>query len=439
MQFTPHPYQQLVLDAPERFINAIAGKQSGKTMVGPVWLCKEIYTNFTQGKRGDYLITAPTNKILEQAALPKFKDVMPSDWGEWKEQKHCFELIWGDRIYVRSADEPKHIESMTLRAYWGDEAGQFKVDVHRNLQARVAILQGRGLYTTTPYTAHWLKRDVIKKAGRINSRIVPGGDPTMVVINWTSADNPYFSKEEYERLRAILPPAIFARDYEGQFTQLTGLVYPDFDDDTNVVEPFEIPAEWKKFGGLDFGAEDPMACLAISEDKSFTPSVFYLHKEFYRSHASLNQVASFITNESLGRVEADPQSKQLIFELNTQFGLGCVQKANNDIDSGILRITELLKSRAGDGKPRLRVFSTCVNTIDEFFAYAYPAPDDEKARKDKPIDKFNHAMDALRYAFAKGYTPVYDEGQKKILPKKNYVRGLVQNARREADPYTGYF
>lgn len=438
MEFNPHFYQQLVLDAPERFIAAIAGKQSGKTMVGPVWLCKEIYSNFSKNLRGDYLITAPTNKILEQAALPKFKDIMPSDWGEWKEQKHCFELVWGDKIYVRSADEPKHIESMTLRAGWGDEAGQFKVDVWRNLMARVAILQGRLLLTTTPYTANWLKRDILKRAHRVNAAEFPG-DREIVVINWTSQDNPYFAKEEFERLRDSLPPAIFARDYEGKFTSMSGLVYPDFDEDTHVVKPFDIPADWRRIGGLDFGHEDPAACLSVVEDKDVSPSIFYVSKEFYKTHAGLKDIAAFITDQGLSRVEADPQSKQLIFELVNQFGLGQVTKANNDIDSGILRITELLKTKAGDGGPRLRFFDCCVNLIDEMNAYRFPAPDDEKARKDKPVDKDNHALDALRYTFAKGFTPVYTEAANRILPKKQFVRNLIEIARRDTDPFTGYY
>jgi PBSX family phage terminase large subunit len=437
-EFKPHKYQQLVLDAPERFINAIAGKQSGKTMVGPVWLCAEIYKNFEKGLRGDYLITAPTNKILEQAALPKFKDVMPKDWGEWKEQRHCFELVWGDKIYVRSADEPKHIESMTLRAYWGDEAGQFKWEVHQNLMARVAIHMGRGLYTTTPYTANWLKRDVLKRAGRYNEKVVENGDKTIAVINWTSADNPYFSKEEFERLKNVLPAAIFERDYCGKFTQLTGLVFP-FDDEDYVVDAFEVPTEWKRTGGLDFGSSDPTACLSIAEDSTRVPSVFYVCREFYQSNVGqLSIVANFIKEEGLTRVGADGQSKQLISELVNAFGLGQITGISGpakDIESGCKRIYELLKTG------RLKVFRNCRNLIEELGQYHYPSPNDERPTPDKPVDYFNHAIDALRYAFSLGASgkQIYTDSENRIASKKAYVRGMVQRANRNADPFTGYF
>jgi PBSX family phage terminase large subunit len=430
--FVPHKYQAMVLAAPERFINAIAGKQSGKTMVGPVWLCQEIYKNFEASKRGDYLITAPTNKILQQAALPKFKDVMPSDWGEWKEQRQVFELVWGDKIYVRSADEPKHIESMTLRAVWGDEAGQFKSQVHDNIQARLAIYLGRSLYTTTPYTANWLKREVLKKAGRINEEKVPTGQKDICVINWTSADNPYFSKDEFERLRATLPSAVFERDYEGKFTQLQGLVFPDFDEDEHVVHPFEIDNTWKRFGGMDFGNEEPTAIIPIAEDKSVSPSVFYVYKEFYKSHSRISHWVDFINGEGLQRVEADPQSKQLISELA---GQGCpVTKANNDIDSGLLRLTELFKTK------RLKIFSHCHNLIDELGTYHYPAPSEEKVRKDKPVSYNDHAIDALRYAFAKNYggSQVYSSQESRVASKKQFVRGMVFRTRRDVDPFTNY-
>lgn len=436
-EFKPHFYQQLVLDAPERFINAIAGKQSGKTYVGPVWLCAEIYKNVQAGKTDPnhaYLITAPTNKILEQAALPKFKEVMPKDWGEWKEQKHCFELVWGQKIYVRSADEPKHIESMTLLAYWGDEAGQFKWEVHQNLMARVAICQGRGLYTTTPYTANWLKRDVLKRAGRVNEKVIDGGDKNIVVINWTSADNPYFAREEFDRLKAILPTAIFERDYCGKFTQLTGMVFP-FDEETFVVDGFEVPPNWRRFGGLDFGSEDPTAILSIVEDTSQKPSVFYVKREFYKSHTQLRSMADFIESEALGRVGADRQSKQLISELVNAFGLGQVSGAPNDIESGLKRLYELFQTG------RLKIFRNCRHLIEELANYHYPAPNDDKPTKDKPVDKDNHAIDALRYAFSIGTAgaAVYTDAENRLASKKAFVRGLVERARRNTDPFTGYF
>ncbi len=46
----------------------------------------------------------------------------------------------------------------------------------------------------------------------------------------------------------------------------------------------------------------------------------------------------------------------------------------------------------GDGRPRLTVDPSCVDTINEFESYVW------KPEKDEPVKENDHAMDALRYA-----------------------------------------
>jgi phage terminase large subunit len=107
-------------------------------------------------------------------------------------------------------------------------------------------------------------------------------------------------------------------------------------------------------------------------------------------------MAEWIGNHPIDRILADPQSAQLITELRQAYGLGIVQPADKqEISVGIERITALLK------EGRLKIFNTCKNTIEEFSVYHYPRPDEDKVTKDKPVDKNNHAMDALRYTFNK--------------------------------------
>ena len=57
---------------------------------------------------------------------------------------------------------------------------------------------------------------------------------------------------------------------------------------------------------------------------------------------------------------------------------------------GITKVQDYLKIQ-GDGKPRLTVDPSCVNTINEFESYVW------KENKDEPVKDNDHAMDALRY------------------------------------------
>ena len=420
-QIRLHPKQAEVISAKERFLGAIAGVQGGKTTVGAIWLCDKIWKAYEAGKKGDWLITAPTYKILQQATLPRFRETYPYDWGRWYESKQEFELSWGGKIYVRSADDPNAIESMTLLGAWADEVGQMKHQAWINLQARVAVNQGSILMTTSWYALNWFYREVYKRSGI---------DPDIRVISWTSIDNPAFPKEEFERAKRTLPEAIFKRRYCAEPTQLEGLVYPTFNESL-LVKPFEIPKYWKKFGGLDFGHTNPTALLCIAEDPD--KHDFYAFREFYKSESNLQQVADLIHAEDLKYVLGDPQSAQLIVEFNRHYSLN-VLPADNDIDVGTERINVLLR------EGRLKFFNNLENTVDEIETYHYPAPDPDRVTQDKPVAKKNHAMDALRYAFSKKIERnLYSKYALSDNPGRS-KRYYAQVSRRDMvpDPYTGY-
>ena len=191
--FTPHPYQAMVLKSPARFIAAVTGVQGGKTTSGAVWLIREIKESYDSGKRCDWLIGAPTVKILQQSTIPKFKEFFNKlGWGDFKEGKQEFELKWGNRIFVRSLEDPDLIEGMTIAGAWLDEAGQMKHQAWINVQARVAIELGRVLMTTTPYACNWLQSDVYNRANKINGveQQGEGKEKDIEVFNWRSVDNP---------------------------------------------------------------------------------------------------------------------------------------------------------------------------------------------------------------------------------------------------------
>lgn len=431
MDITLHSGQAQVVDCLSRFIAVVCGIQSGKTVVGSIWLCAEIWRAHEQGIHGDWLIAAPTAKIMEQSTLPKFKAFFPKDWGEWKEGKQFFTLPWDNpetgekcRLYVRSTDNPDWLEGVTLVGAWLDEAGLMPLTVWVNIQGRLSVASkhglGRAIITTTPYASKWIRREFYKRA--------KDGDKTYAYFSWKSNTNPGFPQAEYDRMKASLPEAVFRRRYDGEFVTMEGLVYPDFDYDVHVVKPFPIPEVWLRHGGMDFGHSQPTVILCIAEDP--TEHVFYVYKEFYRTEVLLRDMANFLGNEAMKMVLADPQGAQAIAELNRFFGRSEVRAAENKVDIGIERIGTLLKEN------RLRFFNTCENTLNEIEEYHYPAPNDDGAdKKDKPIKKDDHAMDALKYAFSRQLQSLY--------PYRQQVRPGIKArlARRniaEADPWTNY-
>ena len=423
--FTLHEKQDKIMDSAARFIGAVSGIRGGKTTIGAIWLLNRINLDRTAGRYGDYLICAPTNKILDQSTLPKFKEFFPKDWGVWREQKSYFELVWNRpgsdnvpcRIFVRSMDEPDSIEGMDALAAWADEVGKMKSGAWINIQGRLSVHQGPCILTTTPYAMNWFYSDIVKMAN--------SGDKDYEVITWASSDNPAFPKEEFERARKTLPKAIFERRYLGKWTRLEGLVYPEFDEEEHIVEPFPIPDNWLRFGGMDFGYNNPNAILSIAEDPD--SHVFYVFDEFYHSETLLKTLAEYIKTKNLSYILADTQSSQLIVELQKFYGCTNVKEAEKTISIGTERVRSLL------AEGRLKFFrNKCSHTIDEILEYHYRPSTESNGESEKPVAKKNHAMDALRYAFSRPLQGLYTHRQKTKV-KQNISRRLP-----EPDPYTGY-
>lgn len=446
-KFVPHEHQKKVLLCDKRFIACICGAQGGKTTIGAVWFLREIYESYQRGERHDWLISAPTAKVLEQSTLPKFNEFFPSDWGEYKTQKQCYDLVWGNKIYVRSGDEPDHIEGMTVKGAWFDEPGQMDKQMWINIQARLAVLKGRLIMTSTPYELNWFWRDIELKAGTVNDQVIEGEhrEPDIAVFKWKSKDSPYFPEEEYERAKRSMSPEMFKRRYDGEFSRLEGLVFKDFSPQAHIIDPFPIPGEWKRFAGLDFGSDHPTAVVCVAQkpevpaDKErgikYEPSLFYVYREFYQSRSLLSNVAQFLQNEPLAYILADPRGATERDELTRFYGVKAIQIADNSVEVGLERLKQLLREN--------RLFfvrGRVPNTLDEIESYHYAPFNPDKATKDAPVKVHDDAIDALRYAFSRMpeglYQGRYIRSSKVRAIARARAKGMAGNL--PADPITNY-
>jgi phage terminase large subunit len=87
-----------------------------------------------------------------------------------------------------------------------------------------------------------------------------------------------------------LPEELRAAMLEGNWDVFAGQYYPEFNQRVHVVDPFEIPAWWRKFRSLDYGL-DMTAChwWAVAPD-----SRCYIYRELYQPNLNLTQAAEAI-------------------------------------------------------------------------------------------------------------------------------------------------
>lgn len=286
LQINLHTGQWKAWQSQRRFILVLAGTQGGKTSFGPLWLYREVQRRGP----GDYLVVAPSFPLLELKLRPEFmrlfdrqlrlgaytgsptKKFVFSESGARKTFGDRYDPDIPTQIFFGHAQDPDSLESATAKAAWLDEAGQkkFKRGSWEAILRRLSIHMGRVLVTTTPYGAFgWLKTELHDRAKH--------GDPTVELVNFESRMNPSFPMAEWERAKATLPEWKFNLMYRGLLSRPAGMIYDVFDEEKHVVEPFEIPRDWPRYLGLDFGGVNTAGTKWAKDPKS---GLLYCYAEY---------------------------------------------------------------------------------------------------------------------------------------------------------------
>lgn len=381
-----HNGQTKAWDSKARFPAIIAGTQSGKTSFAPWWLWREIQNC----GEGDYLAITATYDLFKLKFLPELQRVFGQylpGW-EWKASERVLQN-GNTRIILRSADAEGGLESATAKGALFDECGQdkVKVSVWEAIQRRLSLAGGRCLLSTTPYNLGWLKTEVYDRWR--------SGDEDFQVIQFKSIMNPAFPLEEYERMKLKLPAWKFAMFYDGEFSRPAGMIYSDFDFDTQVIQPIELKREWPRYVGIDFGAiHTALVWIAHDLDRN----VYYVYRESLdgglttSEHAQKAKEAAAHENV-IKWMGGAPSEKQQRWDWGKE-GINIMQPRIVDVESGIDAVTALFKTR------RLFIFNTCKGLIDEIGRYSRELDDSgQPTEKIKDKEDF-HRLDALRYDVA---------------------------------------
>lgn len=410
--FRPHSKNQddiIFSDAPLTVL--ACGVQYGKTLAGAMWMKRQLHT--ITDPDANFLITAPTYKILKQSTLPHFKRVMEG-YGDYKETDAVFKMHRGGTVYFRTATDPDSIVGIPdIRAIYSDECGKYSLYFWENIQARQSTKNCPVLLTTSPYTLNWLYKDIIKPARA-------GKRKDVFLVQAATWENPYNSLNDpntRQLKRQTMDPRRFQMLFGGEFGQMYGLVYDCWSDDENLCEPFEFPVGTKFYGGIDWGYTDPF----VFKIRAFTPDgKEYGFSEFYKSMLTLPKQIEvvkralqvwkveqiFCGTDQPGSIEE--MCRNGIPAVGADTGKGSIRK-------GIDLHYELIKTR------RYKEFvGTCPYSQDERETYHYPEPEDlgpdDDAKEQNPVGASDHALDTDRM-ITLGTRHVFKE--KPIKPQKN--------------------
>jgi len=347
----------------------------------------------------NFLVTAPSHKIMTQATLPSFMKFF-GGMGKPNKSEGIFEMPQDRRVYLRTFSDgknPRAVEGITdLEGQWNDEVGMLNRECAINLEARTSFRQCPQFNSTTPYAMNWLYKDIYKP-------FLKGERSDIEFIQFRSADNPHFPKEEFERQKRLLDPRVFAMKYEGKFEKMAGLVYQEFSEVENIVDPFDIlkdirSGQYFVCAGVDWGYTNQFA-MSIRAIHKHEPGRDYQIDEFYKTHLTPSEkvgAAKGMQNRWLIETfYCDNESPDMVEEFN-RAGLNAVScpKSHKIKVDRIHRHQGLIKTR------QHQLFrNRCPNTEEEYQMYHYAEDKGDEANIDEmPVDAHNHLMDANGYA-----------------------------------------
>ena len=197
--------------------------------------------------------------------------------------------------------------------------------------------------------------------------------------------NMFLTDEEHRRIEGISDPELWKVYARGKTGSITGLVFSHF----NVVDDLPPRDEWKVSAwGLDWGfSADPTALvhLVLAHGEIWTDEVIYRTGMTNPDIAQAMKEAGLTGRDEIVADSAEPKS---IAELNRMgyFVKPC-KKGADSISNGI----DILKRYTWN------VTRRSAGLRKELLAYKWKT-DRNGDMTNQPIDAFNHAIDAVRYA-----------------------------------------
>ena len=303
----------------------------------------------------------------------------------------------GQKIYFRGLDDPLKVTSITVEhgylcwlwleeAYEVGDESQFDI---LNESIRGAIPPETGLFkqvslTFNPWNEnHWLKRRFFD----------PPPSPDVLAKTTNYLCNEWLDESDlrvFEDMKKYNP-----RRYRvaglGEWGVSEGTVYEHWEEKTFDYREIVKTPGTKSVFGLDFGyVADPSALFCGLID--LENHVLWVFDEMYGYGMTNEDIAHEIRKMGFAkeRIRADAAEPKSIDRLR-ELGISHIRKARKGKDSIIYGISNLQNFK-------IFVHPKCTNFITEISNYTWDKDKKTGERINKPIDDFNHLMDAMRYA-----------------------------------------
>jgi PBSX family phage terminase large subunit len=373
------------------------------------------------------LVIRQTLKSLTATGLVTFREQVAADaiaqgllkwYGGSSEKPAQYIYANGSSIVVGGMDNPDKVMSTEYDIIYYQEATdgtleQWEKCTSRLRNGRVSFQQMLG-DCNPQQPSHWLKKRC------------DDGKATMLISR--HEDNPRLMDERgqltpygqaYLRRLDNLTGVRKERLRYGRWVAAEGMIYTDWRPDVHLIDRKQLPADWPRIWGVDFGYTNPFVwqMWAIDPDGRM-----YLEKEIYRTQRLVEDHAKDIlrvVTTAEGKWKY-PRPMAIVCDhdaedratLERHLGMGTVA-ANKNVSEGIQAMQARIRI-AGDGLPRMFICRDALVerdaelveaglpscTAEEVEGYVWKPGPDGKPIPDEPLKKDDHGSDAARYVGA---------------------------------------
>lgn len=318
----------------------------------------------------------------------------------WKFRENPLEITYlptGQKIYFRGLDDPLKVTSITVDKgclcwMWIEEAYEISSEDDFNMldeSIRGAVPEGSDLFkqitvTFNPWNEHhWLKK-----------RFFDNPDDETLALTTNYKCNEWLDKADlkvFETMRKQNPRR-YAVAGLGDWGIVDGLVYENWKEEAFTLEQIRQQYMISSAFGLDFGyTNDPSALFCGFIDVQ--NKKIFVWDEMYEPGLSNEKIYQNISSMGYGKekITADSAEPKSIDQLKG-YGLRVkgAEKGKDSINAGVQFIQDF----------EIIIHPRCVNFLTEISNYTWDK-DKFGNKLNKPIDDFNHLMDAMRYALEK--------------------------------------
>ena len=313
----------------------------------------------------------------------------------WKFSKSPLEATYlptGQKILFRGLDDPMSITSITVEHghlcwCWFEEAFQIMNEDDFNkvdMSIRGELPKGyfkQIMISFNPWSEkHWLKKRFFD---------VVDDDILAITTNYTC--NEFLGEDDkklFEKMK-LNNPRRFSIEGLGNWGIADGLVYNNFEELEFDIDEIKKRKNIKSAFGLDFGyTNDPTAFICSLVD--LDSNEIFIFDEHYQKAMSNKDIVSMIKykNHSKEKIVADSSEPKSIDDIRRQgiYRIKGAKKGKDSILNGIQFIQDF----------KIYVHPKCENTLIELSNYVWDTKEGNVINK--PIDDYNHLMDALRYS-----------------------------------------